>query len=259
MSATEDDFIELRRGNMYARVRRDEADVVAAALFHEDGCQPVAAVGRGNMTRFPWKNGRYGMLRVCRRGGLLGHVLDAGFLLRNRPREEFRIHRQILARGVPAPALLGVRWQRRGLFYYGALATELMPGCDLDAWLRTDKHDEEQTQALLRDCGALIRLMHDKGIYHADLQVKNIFVSEDGLFLLDFDGARTGDSVRPVARARNLLRLRRSLEKRGHPAEHWRHLLDGYGGKAPPRWLDAAYRVKALVSDMIQGRNASEA
>ncbi len=252
------EFVDVQRRNQYALVRRDGAETIAAALFDGTGCHPVAAAGRGAMMRFHWQGKQDGILRVCRRGGLLGHVLKEGFLLHNRPLAEFRIHEQVRARGIPAPPLLGVRWLRRGPFYYGALATELMPGCDLDAWLRMNSGAVDRIKAVLRDCGALIRRMHDKGVVHADLQVKNIFASDTGLLLLDFDRARVGSAASPLARACNLLRLRRSFEKRGFPEEYWRHLMTGYDGAPPPRWLDRAFRVKARFSDMMHGRRTTQ-
>lgn len=208
--------------------------------------------------QFAWQDERTGVLRICRRGGLLGHFLKEGFLLRNRAFMEFCIHREALARGVPAPALLGVRWERRGLLYYGALATELLPGCDLNACLQTNKENVAQTEAVLMDCGECIRQMHDRGVYHADLQLKNVFVAASGIFLLDFDCAQVRENISPVARARNLLRLRRSFDKLGYPPELWHCLLKGYGDVTIPFWLGVVYRVKAWFSDMMQGRRTKQ-
>jgi len=252
------DFIEIKQGNACALVLRKQADIISSALFDGAGCRPLDAAGRGAMTQFPLGDGRTGILRVCRRGGLLRRLVKEGFLLRNRPLEEFHVHQAARARGIPAPALLGVRWGRRGTFYFGALATELLPGCDLDAWLRANAENPESTAVTLQRCGATIRHMHDNGVYHADLQLKNIFVADNGIFLLDFDRARLHDALSTTQRARNLLRLRRSFEKRGHPVENWRALLDRYGDITFPFYLDAAYRVKAWFSDMIQGRRTMQ-
>jgi tRNA A-37 threonylcarbamoyl transferase component Bud32 len=59
--------------------------------------------------------------------------------------------------------------------------------------------------------------MHDCGIYHRDLNVKNILVREgpEGLeaFVIDFDRAILMTSVPLDARMKNLLRLDRSILK----------------------------------------------
>ena len=98
------------------------------------------------------------------------------------------------------------------------------------------------------DCGECIRQMHDRGVCHADLQLKNILVADAGIFLLDFDRAQVHDNISPLARARNLLRLRRSFEKLGYSPKLWLCLLDGYGDVTFPFWLNMAYRVKAWFS-----------
>jgi 3-deoxy-D-manno-octulosonic acid kinase len=81
--------------------------------------------------------------------------------------------------------------------------------------------------------GRCIRRFHDFGVCHADLNAHNVLLSEEGVYLIDFD--------RCLLRKPglwcdgNLVRLRRSLEKVswGMPPERfsesdWHGLLDGY-------------------------------
>lgn len=254
MNRTVDGFKEVRQGKVRALVAEKYRDVLEAIVLEEAGCKPLDACGRGAMLQFSLDGGVKGVLRICRRGGLIGRILKQGFLLWNRPFMEFCIHQTALAKGIPAPELLGVRWKRCGLLFYGALATVLLPGLDLHAWLKENKEREPGIQEILDACGSCIRLMHDQGIYHADLQLKNLFVADTGVFLLDFDKARVYQPLSSWMRARNLLRLRRSFEKRGYPVVFWQHVLEGYGDIEIPRALHRAYRVKACFSDMIQGR-----
>ena len=188
----------------------------------------------------------------------MGRIVKKGFVLCNRPFMEFCIHLIVLDKGIPAPALLGVQWERRGLLFYGALATELLPGVDLHSWLCDNRNETDSIQQTLKACGACIRLMHDKGIWHADLQLKNLIVGDAGIFLLDFDKAQAYQRLSNWKRARNLLRLRRSFSKRGHPAVFWQHTMDGYADITIPWALNTAYRVKACFSDMIQGRRNTQ-
>jgi tRNA A-37 threonylcarbamoyl transferase component Bud32 len=258
MNSIGDGFVEKQEGAVHACVRRQDADCIAAALLEGKGCEPLNASGRGGMMQFPLPGGRTGVLRVHRRGGLLGHILKEGFFLWNRPFMEFCIHSIVLQKGVPAPDLLGVRWERRGLLYYGALATELLPGDNLHGWLSANKDNAAETKETLHKCGACIRLMHDKETWHADLQVKNLFVSNSGIFLLDFDKAQLHEWMSSWKCARNLLRLRRSFEKLGYPPSFWLYILDGYGEITIPWELSTAYRVKAWFSDMIHIRRNTQ-
>jgi 3-deoxy-D-manno-octulosonic acid kinase len=78
-----------------------------------------------------------------------------------------------------------------------------------------------------------VRRFHDLGVCHADLNVHNILLSEDGVYLVDFDRCQLRGGG--LWRDANLVRLRRSLEKLtwGLPPERfgeadWHGLLDGY-------------------------------
>ena len=114
----------------------------------------------------------------------------------------------------------------------------------------------EQAHALLPRVGAMIREFHDVGLFHADLQIRNILVADESVYLIDFDRARLIEELTPRQRWKNLLRLRRSLEKNGYPIEHFEAICRGYGPEDLPKWLDGAYRVKGRVSDRLQGREA---
>ncbi len=246
------EYVMRRRGRQTALVHRIGADNIASALFAREGCAPFLSSGRGAMGRFLWADGQFGLLRVYLRGGLLRWILKDAFVLCNRPLREFRVHLAALERGVAAPLLLGVCWRRKGLLYRGAIATELRSGMDLDAWLRATPLDSEAAAPLLRACGAVIRKMHDQGVFHADLQIKNILVADAGPLLLDFDRARIVRGDRPFLRACNLLRLRRSFERRGFPEGLHRDVWAGYGDWTPPCWLDALYRFKGRLSDSLR-------
>ncbi len=246
-----DRFNRIVRAGKTALVRNDCLEEVAAALCEGRGCIPWKRAGRGTVFSFPYPGGE-GILRQYTRGGLMRALLKNRYFLRNRPWAEFRAHRHLEEHGFPVPPLLGVCWQYRWGFLKGAIATARVPGDGLLDVLET--HPEEHEQ-LLRDFGQAIRGMHALGVWHADLQVHNLMVSDGAPLILDLDAARLRAEVTPLQRARNLLRLRRSIQKNGlDPAVH-AEIRQGYGALRIPSWLDWAYRAKARASDTLHPRN----
>lgn len=75
----------------------------------------------------------------------------------------------------------------------------------------------------MRSAGELVRLLHEKGVHHPDLNLKNILISadhesptgKDGVraLILDLDRARLGRTVGERARRRMLERFWRSARK----------------------------------------------
>jgi len=244
----EESFVEIHRRGATALVREDAIGPVGDALFDHTGCTPLREAGRGTILRFTVPGG-HGIVRRYLRGGMVRHLLKDRYLLANRPLHEFRLHRYVQTRGLRVPPILGVCWERRGLWVQGSLATLEVAGLELPAWLRREAGGAEQ---MLRRCGELIREMHDFGVLHADLQVKNIFVAEDGPYLLDFDNARRRANVPPQARGRNLLRLRRSFGRNGVVPACFDAICEGYGmDRLPPRF--AGVPVETGDTGVIKG------
>jgi 3-deoxy-D-manno-octulosonic acid kinase len=120
---------------------------------------------------------------------------------------------------------------RQGITYTADLITEMLS-------------DSVSLAALLRvrgipilgwiTIGRCIRMFHDLGVCHADLNAHNIMlVGDDSVYLVDFDRGRLRKPG--MWCDGNLVRLRRSLEKIAYklPPEHfseadWHGLLDGY-------------------------------
>ncbi len=223
-----------------------EAEAVTAALFEDNGCSVDIAAGRGQVSRFPLSVGE-GVLRRYRRGGLIARVSEDAFL-GNRMLAEFRVHLSLYQKGFAVPEPLGVVWARRGLLYRGAIATRSLKAGTLLEYLADGAADPK----ILALCGQRIREMHDLEFWHADLQVKNIMTDGAQIWLLDFDNARTGKPLSNLARARNLFRLRRSLEKHGRSLDNFDSILEGYGKLGLPRWLSGLYRIRGGVSDTLR-------
>ena len=227
-------------------VLSDEAGAVMAALAGVAGGGVGEAAGRGQIVRFPLHAGE-GVLRRFRRGGLVARIFGDRYLF-NRMAKEFHVMARLHAAGAPVPQPLGVIWARRGLFYRGALVTRAVDGVTLLAYLQGGAVDP----GVLRQCGRAIRAIHDRGVWHADLQVKNILIGGDTVWIIDFDNARSGRPPSDLARARNLLRFRRSLDKHGQSLDNFDTIREGYGKLGLPWWLSALYRFRGTVSDALQ-------
>jgi len=206
------DYIEqlLPEGGVICRAH--EYQCIQDALLKGVGCSPIDLGGRGTLQQFMLSEGQ-GIIRVYHRGGIARHLLRNAYY-DNRPLREWQVLTSLYAKGFPVPEPLGVCWWRNGVLYGGTIATTQVQATDLATYCVQNPGDD----ALLHAVGSQIRRMHDLGIWHADLQVRNILVTpEKAVYIIDFDNARTMEPVPELQRARNLLRLRRSLKSTGSP------------------------------------------
>ncbi|MCF6285148.1 MAG: phosphotransferase [Candidatus Hydrogenedentes bacterium] len=244
-----DDYRFETRHGQSAYALHEEAGRVFGALFEGRNCVAATDVGRAAVQVFPLAHGE-GIVRTYRRGGLAALFLRDRFL-GNRMLREFEVHLAYYRAGGPVPELLGVCWECRDFLCRGAIATRRLVGETLlDGLIRADAAEAGE---MLRLAGQAIRHMHDFGLWHADLQLKNMLVSERALWLIDFDRARQYRVLGRFGRARNLLRLRRSFEKHGRSRTDYETLLAGYGAIDIPWWLDWAYRMRGASAPMRSG------
>lgn len=245
------EFVSINIGTRQALVHPAYEDEVAGALLENRACEAADLRGRNRLLRFRYSGGT-GLIRDFKRGGFVRHFTRESYWFVNRPLKELKILIEAREKGLNVPQPLGACWERRGWFYRGRIASH-----EVDARHLLDVLGElSEARALLMRAGRSIREMHDADIYHADLQVRNILVSEDEIFVIDFDNARADAPVSRLQRARNLLRLRRSMEKNGLPASFFDAICAGYGSPALPRWLSEAYRLKGSISDLFRTRPA---
>lgn len=191
------------------------------------------ARGRGT-THFIRSAERDWVLRHYQRGGLAARLSNDRYLWhgeqRTRPFAEWELTLRLHRAGLPVPVPVAARYVRRGQTYRGDIITvRLAPTWSLAQALRID------ALSLLTwvSIGRCIRRFHDLGVCHADLNAHNVLLSEEAVYLVDFDRCR----LRPdgLWRDGNLVRLRRSLEKiaYGLPPDRftdadWHALLGGY-------------------------------
>jgi 3-deoxy-D-manno-octulosonic acid kinase len=199
------------------------------------------AEGRGHAVFFD-HHGLSLVLKHYQRGGkmamLLGDKYIGSSCERSRSFREWRLLQQMRALGLPVPQPVAAGCTRHGLFYRADLVTLqinhvvtladhlLERECDDAGWLAT---------------GACIRRFHDAGIFHADLNARNILFDarHNTVHLIDFDKGcfrHLGESWK----ASNLARLQRSLLKFKSLNPHfnfeqnnWNTLLQGYNSGRP--------------------------
>jgi 3-deoxy-D-manno-octulosonic acid kinase len=155
------------------------------------------------------------VLRHYHRGGWMAPLMGDRYVWNGRERSrgflEFRLLAELFQRGLPVPAPIAARYQRRGAYYTADLITRTIEGAqtltDLIAAGRLDSDLAERV-------GALVGTFHAAGVDHADLNAHNILMADGRLWLIDFDRGEirvTGTAWKLA----NLARLKRSLLKVG--------------------------------------------
>jgi 3-deoxy-D-manno-octulosonic acid kinase len=192
-----------------------------------------AARGRG-AAHFISSDGKRYVLRHYRRGGLMARLSGDRYAWRGeestRPFAEWQLTYSLHRAGLPVPAPIAARYRHQGSTYTGDIITERLPTVgSLAECLRTGALSVTTWISI----GRCIRRFHDLGVCHADLNAHNVLLSEEMVYLVDFDRCQLRGTG--LWRDGNLVRLRRSLEKVtwALPPERfgesdWYALLDGY-------------------------------
>ncbi|GAA5192845.1 3-deoxy-D-manno-octulosonic acid kinase [Ferrimonas gelatinilytica] len=176
------------------------------------------------------------VLRHYWRGGLPGKLLRDTYLYtgleRSRPYRELQLMEWMWQQGLPVPEPVAARLTRHGWRYRADLITRKLPASrDLVGMLKAAPLGIREW----RRVGQMLARFHDAGIYHADLNARNILHSDGNYYLIDFD---RGERRRPGKSwmTANLERLKRSLHKElgreaglhWQPERDWPALIQGY-------------------------------
>ncbi|KPZ68617.1 3-deoxy-D-manno-octulosonic acid kinase [Shewanella sp. P1-14-1] len=215
------------------------AQHLTPAQFQADYWQQRNAVigqSKGRYTTwFVEYNQQQWVLRHYWRGGLIEKLSRDAYIYtgmqRTRAIAELALLEKLHAEGLPVPRPIAANVERFGIWYRADLLIELIDGAkDLVAYLSTQTMTNEQWQQL----GQLIATFHNRGVYHADLNAKNILFAKGEFYLIDFD---RGEIKTPASawQQANLARLLRSFNKEktklaslNFCSEHWQALLKGY-------------------------------
>ncbi len=202
--------------------------------FWQPSIMPVSSGGRGGAWFIDSPDGPW-VLRHYLRGGLIARVLSHHYLYtggsRVRSFQELELLEQMYGEGLPVPEPIAAVCNRRwGLYYSCAILMKRLPGT-------VPMGDLLETLPLSRwrDVGAVIRRFHEGNVNHADLNCFNILISEENIYVIDFDKGRRVPASEPEAawKRANLERLKRSVVKvigadNSELNSRWSSLLAGY-------------------------------
>jgi len=175
------------------------------------------AVGRGSAWFLDAPFGAV-VLRKFLRGGWVAKLSRQSYFYsgveRSRPFREFRMLLNLIKLGLPVPRPVAAFCEHHGFVSSGALITARIPNAiTLADLIIGNKVDSDVLGTLCGRIGVCIRQFHDAGVWHADLNARNILLDDQlRVFLIDFDRAKfTPDNA--VNGEGNLSRLKRSLAK----------------------------------------------
>lgn len=191
------------------------------SLFHFAARHPAASRldGRGPAYAIPAADGRW-VVRHFRRGGAARWLGDRYLALgMPRPVAELLASDTARRRGVDTPEVQAVLIHPAGAFYRADIATAHVPSStDLAQVLfgATAAEAEDRVQACAA-AGRLLRVLTERGILHADLNVKNVLLGRTTRpprpYLLDLDRCQLVSCVSDRQRAAMLRRFWRSVRK----------------------------------------------
>ncbi|TET38197.1 MAG: hypothetical protein E3J72_03785 [Planctomycetota bacterium] len=196
----------------------DEADnLLSLGVGHVE-----LLLGRSDVWRFegrmtahsiPLGDGRRMVVRHYAHGGALRKLTGDRFSKPQRFVDELAVTAKAIAAGVNAPKPLGVVIQKSGPFYKADnLSLEIPDATDMLA-LAKGNNGLAVLALSVAPIARQVRKLHDAGIFHADLHLKNILFSKDKCYIIDFDAAKDRGTLPAPARRENLFRLLRSVEK----------------------------------------------
>ncbi len=209
--------------------RRDAADALREALNGRTLYQWAAE--QSPIEKFVGRATAYGVtlgtrrivVRHARRGGLFAPLLQDRYFGRPRFLREIEMSRLLANAGITTPAVVAGVMYPVGLGHRADVATERIDGRDLaEIFFGPNPPAGKERAEILGSVGRLVRRLHDAGLIHPDLQLRNILITSDPTalppyrptaVLLDVDTCRPFAPADESTRRWNLARFARSWEK----------------------------------------------
>lgn len=234
---------------------REAGTLADAAAAHPDATT-LEGRGRVFVVPAPVGTGRW-VVRHYRRGGAVASLLGDRYLALGTPRpiREFGVGRALEGLGVPTPRHVGGAVYRIGPWYRGDLVTEYVPRSrDLAGVLFDEDPFPVDPIGAMQAAGSVVRLLHDRGAIHRDLNLKNILIAEGSgpgpdaaarALILDLDRASIRSRVGERARGAMLDRFWRSARK-------WEAATGRELGVAVERAFREGYRASIIEPSSIE-------
>jgi len=234
---------DLHGNRLAVRADRQREILFSTCLEIENRGDAVAMFGRGDMRSVKLSDGATALFRRYRHGGLFGALTGKWFFSwPPRPFRELSITEELRRRGFPTVEVFAACVERtRGPFYRGWLVTrQLEEAKDLWDGLQSGLCQGVGMETTLKAVATAVRRMHREGVYHRDLNLKNILIRPTATgvesHVIDFDKAVLvlGQLPAPLAQ-KNLDRLLRSIRKLDPQRQYfssvsWDGFLEFYNG-----------------------------
>ena len=209
-------YVSAERGGARLVLREGLADALLAAGVEDPAGliarQPASDLrGRARLARLELPEGTF-LVRALTRGGLVGKVVRKLSREPERALDELRVTALAASRGAPVPEVVAaITRPVPGGYHHGLVSRELSGSRDLVSVLRAE--EGAGRRAALRAAAWAVGALHQAGIDHVDLNLKNVLIDADGRgVVIDLDRCRIGDYSDEVA-SENLVRLLRSWTK----------------------------------------------
>ena len=220
-------FTLLKKRNVFLLLREDYRDFLL-----QEGIEEIETYlakhrqttlylqGRTIHPSIPLKDGARMVLRHYSHGGLLRFITRDLYLFKSRSFQELALTEEIRSCGIGTIQPIGaMHCCCLTPFYRAYLLSLEIPGAkDMVQYLQ-DIGPQPAGEALvkkrkmIRSAGFLLRKFHQAGFFHADLQLKNLLVTDGQILIIDLDRSYRKPSLSAQERVKNLLRLNRSVDK----------------------------------------------
>ena len=155
-------------------------------------------------------------------GGMIGAILKDYFWDDMRPVRELSVCEAASRGGINTTEIIAiVKNNIFGPFYKFRLVTkEITESIDLVELLLHSEENQllEQKREIINKLAKAVNDMHNVGIYHADLHLKNVLVKSDPgggvhVYIIDLDKSKQYEKISCQRRMKNIMRLDRSVAK----------------------------------------------
>ncbi len=183
------------------------------------------------------------VFKIYFHGGVIRFFLPSKWFIKNRGLSEFLFYQQNLGKLTFVPQYIGAFWIKKLCFYITGTISIYLPNTnDLITVINSQQIDESSKKDILLKVGKTIRAMHDYGIFHRDLHLRNILIQfdktntfntassndEPNVYVIDFDKAKKYKILGKFHRSLNLLRLKRNFLKNELSVQYFNYILEGY-------------------------------